>query len=75
MRVYGVVYASMFDENNVFLHEEDARRFTKMLRRRHKLQKNDPLLRIIHFEIHESYDPSFYAPKKIKLERQEVDKK
>jgi len=66
LRVYGVVYASMFDERNVFLHEEDAKRFKRMLCRRHKLKMNDPMLRIVPFEIHESYDPSLYRAKKVK---------
>lgn len=69
MRVYGVVYASIFDERNVFLHEEDAKRFKRRLCRRHKLKMNDPMLRIVPFEIHESYDPSLYRAKKVKTQK------
>lgn len=68
MKVYGVVYASVFDENNIFLYEEGAKRFKRMLCRRHKLKMNDPMLRILVIEVHEKYDPSLYKPRKVKIE-------
>jgi len=70
LRVYGVVYASAFDEKNVFLHEDDAKRFKRMLCRRHKLMMSDPMLRIIPIEVRERYDPSLYVPRKVKVEPQ-----
>lgn len=71
MRVFGVVYASVFDENNIFTREEDAKRFKRMLCRRHKLKYNDPMLRIITIEVHERYDPALYEPKSITLDKEE----
>lgn len=69
MRVYGVVYASLFDENNMFTREEDAKRFKRMLCRRHKLKFNDPMLRILTIDVHEFYDSNLYRPKKVKAEK------
>ena len=69
MKVYGVVFASMFDEKNIFLHLEDANRFKRLLCRHHKLKMNDPMLRIIEIEVHEKYDPNRYKAKKVKLQK------
>jgi len=69
MKVYGVVFASAFDENNVFLHEEDAKRFKRALCRKHKLKMNDLMLRILEIEVKEKYDSSLYRAKKVKVEK------
>ena len=68
MKVYGVVYASLFDEDNIFLHEEDAKRFKRHLCRRHKLKFNDAMLRIITIEVQEWYDANRYRVKRVKAE-------
>ena len=74
MRVYGVVYASVFDEDNIFLHEADAVRFKRHLCRRHKLKFNDAMLRIITIEVQESYDANRYRVKRVKAEAPEAKK-
>ena len=69
MKVYGVVYASVFDEDNIFLHEGDAVRFKRHLCRRHKLKFNDAMLRILTIEVQESYDANRYRVKRVKAEK------
>ena len=71
MRVYGVVYASVFDEDNIFLHEADAVRFKRHLCRRHKLKMNDAMLRILTIEVQEGYDANRYRVKRVKAEKVE----
>lgn len=72
MKAYGVVYASQFDEKNVFLREEDAKQYMELVANRLDLRKDDPMIRIVEFVIHEKYDPSLYAPKKITLKKEEM---
>ena len=71
MKVYGVVYASVFDEDNIFLNEKDAKRFKRHLCRKHKLKMNDAMLRIITIEVQESYDANRYRVKRVKVEKPE----